>query len=101
MKGKLYKSKNNWYIEDEHNKQKFEIHYTEIPNIELSQTSLDNTRVDYKYIDEFTHPEYYHDIPLYEGKVYASITGPVEVKCPFCNGYGGLHNTTTCLIDKL
>jgi hypothetical protein len=90
MKGKLHKIKNNWFIEDEYNKQKFE-----------AQTHLDNVRVDYNYIDEFTHPEYYHDVPLYQGKVYASITGPLEVKCPYCGGYANSHNKSTCLIDKL
>jgi hypothetical protein len=101
MKGKLHKIKNNWFIEDEYNKQRFEVHFTEIPALNEAQTHLDNVRVDYNYIDEFTHPEYYHDVPLYQGKVYASITGPLEVKCPYCGGYANSHNKSTCLIDKL
>ena len=69
MKGKLIELKGKWIIFC----GQFWGNYIELfPNTDTSNL-FSGQDVDFKVVDEFTHPELYEGVPLYEGTKYAIL----------------------------
>jgi len=76
MKGTLLKTENGWIVEYWVGLKVFEypLHpdFTEYLN-EPEFHNLSGKDVEFEMMDEFTHPEQYEGIPLFEGIKYAKL----------------------------
>lgn len=100
MKGKLEKINDNWFVTDEYHNTKYPVYPVDIADIEANIADLNGTRIDYRYINEFNTPEFYRDVPLFEGLTYACVTGPLEIRCPHCDKFNNQHKSN-CTIHNL
>lgn len=73
MKGKLIEIKGNWIVFC----GQFWGNYIELfPNTDTSNL-FSGQDVDFEVVNEFTHPELYEDMPLFEGNKYAKLINQI------------------------
>lgn len=72
MKGKIVITSEGEIMVTSHNQAGLPFYLSAYPN-ELLNSVKNGDDVEFEIVDEFTHPEFYKSIPLFEGPTYANI----------------------------
>lgn len=72
MKGKIVITSEGEVMVTSHNQAGIPFFLATFPN-EILNDVKNGDEVEFQIVDEFTHPEFYKSVPLFEGPTYANI----------------------------
>jgi hypothetical protein len=71
MKGKLQCQDRKWYISFD--EKELKVHPVDSAVLDTFAAHLCETEIEFEIVDEFSHPEFYEGVSLYQGEVYAKL----------------------------